>query len=82
MTGFGAFMRTDFFLSISLLKVASGPRVKLTGCKNALNPSEVHSTDHSVGQVLFLLFVALCSFCFKYFFVKGSIGTQGEADRL
>ena len=30
-------MRTEF-LSISVLGVASGPRVKLTGCKSALNP--------------------------------------------
>ena len=30
-------MRTDF-LCISVLRVASGPRVKLASCKNALNP--------------------------------------------
>ena len=31
-------MRTDF-LCISVLKVASGPRVKLASCKSALNPT-------------------------------------------
>ena len=31
-------MLTDFFLCISVLRVASGPRVKLGSCKSALNP--------------------------------------------
>ena len=31
-------MRTDFFLCISELRIASGPRVKLAGRKSALNP--------------------------------------------
>ena len=30
-------MRTEF-LCISVLRVASGPRVKLASCKSALNP--------------------------------------------
>ena len=53
-------MRTEF-LCISVLRVASGPRVKLAGCKSALNPPVVCSTDHSkaVVPVLILLFVAL-----------------------
>ena len=53
-------MRTKF-LSISVLRVASGPRVKLVSCKSALNPLVVCSTDHSkaVVPVLVLLFVAL-----------------------
>ena len=53
-------MRTEC-LCISVLGVASGPRVKLTSCKNALNPSEVYSNDHfkAVVPVLVLLFVAL-----------------------
>ena len=62
-------MRTDFFLCISVLREASGPRVKLAGCKSALTlpfppPTVVISTDRSkmVVLVLFLLFVALCSF--------------------
>ena len=35
LTELGAFMRTEF-LCISLLSVASGPRVKLASCKSAL----------------------------------------------
>ena len=51
-------MRSEF-LCISVLTVASGPRVKLASCKSALTPSNpvVYSTDHS--KVLVLLFVAL-----------------------
>ena len=54
-------MRTEF-LCISVLRVASGPRVKLASCESALNPLVVYSTDHSkaVVLVLVLLFVALC----------------------
>ena len=53
-------MRTEF-LCVSVLRVASGPRVKLASCKSALNPPAVYSTDRSkaVVQVLVLLFVAL-----------------------
>ena len=53
-------MRTDF-LCISVLRVASGPRVKLASCKSALKPPVVYSTDRSkaVVLVLVLLFVAL-----------------------
>ena len=53
-------MRTKF-LCVSVLRVASGPRVKLASCKNALNPTVVYSTDRSkaVVPVLVLLFVAL-----------------------
>ena len=52
-------MRTEF-LCISVLKVASGPRVKSASCKSALNPTVVFSTDRSkaVVPVLVLLFVA------------------------
>ena len=52
-------MRTDF-LCVSVLRVASGPRVKLASCKSALNPPVVYSTDRSkaVVPVLFLFFVA------------------------
>ena len=61
-------MRTDF-LCISVLSVASGPRVKLVRCKNALNPPEVCSTDRSkaVVPVLVLLFVAL------WFILRGDL---------
>ena len=53
-------MQTEF-LCISVLSVASGPRVKLASCKSALNPTVVYSTDHSkaLDPVLILLFVAL-----------------------
>ena len=53
-------MRTEFSC-VSVLGVASGPRVKLASCKNALNPPVVYSTDRSkaVVPVLVLLFVAL-----------------------
>ena len=53
-------MRTEF-LCISVLRVASGPRVKLFSCKSALNPAVVYSTDRSkvVVSVFLLLFVAL-----------------------
>ena len=54
-------MRTEF-LCISVLRVASGPRVKLASCKSALNPPVVCSTDRfkALVPVLVLLFVALC----------------------
>ena len=53
-------MRTEF-LCISVLRVASGPRVRLASCKSALNPTVVYSTDRSkaVVPVLVLLFGAL-----------------------
>ena len=61
-------MRTDF-LCISVLIVASGPRVKLASCKSALNPPVVYSTDRSkaVVPVLVLLFVAL------WFILRGAL---------
>ena len=37
LTELRAFMRTEF-LCISVLRVASGPMVKLASCKSALNP--------------------------------------------
>ena len=41
-TELGVIMRTEcFFLYISVLKVASGPRVKLVCCKSDLNPRKV-----------------------------------------
>ena len=53
-------MRTDL-LCISVLRVASGPRVKLAGRKSALNRPMVYSTDSSnaVVPVLVLHFGAL-----------------------
>ena len=67
-------MRTDF-LCISILRVASGPRVKLASCKNALTSPVVYSTDCSkaVVPVLVLLFVALWfiirGYCFMSYLV-------------
>ena len=65
LTELGAFMRTKL-LCISVLGVASGPRVKLACCKSALTPPPpphpvVYSTERSkvVVLVLVLLFVAL-----------------------
>ena len=50
------------FLCISVLRVASGPRVKLARCKSALNPPVVYSPDRSkaVVPVLVLLFFFCC----------------------
>ena len=61
-------MRTEF-LCISVLRVASGPRVKLVSCKSALNPTVVYSTDRSKAVVpaLVLLFVAL------WFILRGAL---------
>ena len=59
----------DFILCVSVLRVASGPRVKLASCKSALNPPVVYSTDRSKGvvPVLVLLFVAL------WFILRGDL---------
>ena len=53
-------MRSEF-LCISVLRVASGPRVKLASCKSALKTPVVYSIDRSkaVVPLLVLLFVAL-----------------------
>ena len=66
-------MRTEV-LCISVLRVASGPRVKLVSCKSALTPPlppppVVCSTDRSktVVPVLVLLFVAL------WFILRGDL---------
>ena len=65
-------MRTEF-LCISVLRVASGSRVKLASCKSALTPPPplpvVYSTDRSkaVVPVLVLLFVAL------WFILRGDL---------
>ena len=61
-------MRTEF-LCISVLRVASGPWVKLASCKSALNPPMIYSTERSkaVVPVLVLHFVAL------WFFLRGDL---------
>ena len=53
-------MRTEF-LCISVLRVASGSKVKLASCKKGFKPPVVNSTDHfkAMVPVLVLLFVAL-----------------------
>ena len=57
------------FYVFSVLRVASGPRVKLASCKSALTPPVVCSTDRSkaVVPVLVLLFVAL------WFILRGDL---------
>ena len=61
-------MRTEF-LCIFVLRVASGPRVKLVSCNLFLNPPVVYSTNLSkaVVPVLVLLFVAL------WFILRGDL---------
>ena len=72
-------MRTKC-LCISVLRVASGPRVKLANCRSALKPPPrlppppthtlvIYSTDRSKGvvPVLVLLFVAL------WFILRGDL---------
>ena len=61
-------MRTEL-LCISVLRVASGLRVKLASCKSALNSPVVNSTDRSkaVVPVLVLLFVAF------WFILRGDL---------
>ena len=57
----GSLYANRFVFCISVLGVASGPRVKLVSCKSVLNPTVVCSTDGSKAMVpvLILLFVAL-----------------------
>ena len=66
-------MRTEF-LCVSVLRVASGPRVKLASYKCALSPPPtpppppvVYSADRSMVPVLVLLFVAL------WFILRGDL---------
>ena len=54
-------MRTEF-LCISVLRVASGPRVKLASCKRSLNPTVVCSTDRSKAVVPVNVSLTLCCF--------------------
>ena len=72
-------MRTEF-LCISVLRVASGPRVKLASCKSALNLPVVYSTDCSkafwcltlccfvvYSTRRFVLCLTLCYFVLMFF---------------
>ena len=65
----GSLYANQFILCISVLRVASGPMVKLASSKSALNPTVVYSTDRSkaVVPVLVLLFVAL------WFILRGDL---------
>ena len=59
-------MRTEF-LCISGLRVASGPRVKLASCKNALNPAVFFSSDRSkVALPVFVLFFVVLWFILRF----------------
>ena len=65
-------MRTEF-LCVSVLRVASGPRVKLAGCKSALNPSVVCSTDRSKAVVPVLVPVLVLLFLALWFILRGDL---------
>ena len=54
LAGLGAFVRGRF-LCISVLRVASGPRVKLAGRGNALDSAVVCSAGRSGAVSLFIL---------------------------
>ena len=58
-----------FFFCISVLRVASEPRVMLASCKSALNPPMVYSSDRSkaVVPVLVLLVITL------WFILRGDL---------
>ena len=58
-----------FSIKKYVLRVASGPRVKLASCKSAINPPVIYSTDRSKAlvPVLVLLFVAL------WFILRGDL---------
>ena len=45
-------MRTEF-LRVSVLRVASGPRVKLASCKSALTPPPARSPPPPPGGLLY-----------------------------
>ena len=54
---------------LKVLRVASGPRVKLASCKSALNFTEIYSTDRfkELVPMLVVLFVAL------WFILRGDL---------
>ena len=67
-------MRTEF-LCISVLRVASGPRVKFASCKSVLNPTVVYSTGRSKAVVPVLYSLLLCglfyeAICFMSYLVS------------
>ena len=54
---------------VFVLRVASGPRVKLASCKSALNPTVVYSTDRSKAVVPVLVFIFLA----LWFILRGDL---------
>ena len=97
LTELGTFMRTKF-LCISVLRVASGPRVKLASCKSALTPPTpthpvVSSTDRFKALVLlfvalvcstrrFVLCLTLCYFVLVFFSPFSIAITSGKRENL
>ena len=58
-------MRTEL-LCISVLRVASGPRVNLASCNKPLNPPVVYSTDRSKSVVpVWTYCLMLCGLCYE-----------------
>ena len=57
------------FLCISVLSVASEPRVKLASCKSAFNPPVVYSTDRSKAVVPMLVFLIVV----LWFILRGDL---------
>ena len=65
-------MRTEF-LFVSVLRVASGPRVKLASCKSALNPPVVCSTDRCKAVVPVFVSVLVLHFVALWFILRGDL---------
>ena len=59
-------MRTEF-LCVSVLRVASGPRVKLTSCKSALNPAVVYCCFVVYSTRRFVVYLSVCHFVLVFF---------------
>ena len=61
--GTGKPLCKSIFLCISVLKVASGPRMKLASCNRALISPIVCSTDRSKAVVPVLVFFVFALWC-------------------
>ena len=74
MTELGAFIGTEF-LCVSVLRVASGPRLKLARCKSALTPPPpvVYSTDRSKAPGVSLIFCCFVVYSTRRFVVCLSV---------
>ena len=65
LAGLGAFVRAGF-LCVSVLGVASGPRVGLAGCRCSLSPPMVYSTGRSGAVVpVLVLLLLLCGLFYE-----------------